>query len=57
MSKIHDIRHAVSCPGWASQSVYMEQVVSPARVTLPAEMRQLAYPRCLAPRENSERII
>lgn len=42
-------RALLSRPGWVSQTVYMrKKVVSPTRVTLPAEARQLASPSWLA---------
>ena len=36
--------------GRQAKSVYMKKSFPAARVTLPAEVRQLAHPSCLAPR-------
>ena len=44
------LRYAASCPGQASQCLYEERLsLLPARVTLPAEARQLVHPSCLDP--------
>ena len=51
----HSARRVV--PGRRAKVFIWEKVVPPDRVTLPAETRQLTHPSCLAPRDNSGRII